>query len=297
MNNLTTFKAQYQQGEKNFANINLRQADLRGINLSQINLQGCDLTQANLTNVCLDEANLDNANLTEAILDQASLIKTSLNKANLTKASLIKTKLVRASLNEAILSQANLTNAFLTISYFNKALFTGASLKQTSINGALLLEADLTDADLLGANVRNTKFDSAYYNINTLFDADFDPIKFGMQKILAETEITISLLTKTFNSLYQISQHYLGNQMATRYWQSSRPDFDWLKQFHIDSLGQISFLGGENQVVSQENLKYYKIWLDSFIKSCSHILQDFSEIITRKQLIDVQLEVFLNKNL
>ncbi|GAB4244770.1 MAG: hypothetical protein Kow0049_34660 [Stanieria sp.] len=296
MNNLAKFKAQYQQGEKNFANINLRQADLRGINLSHINLQGSDLSQANLTEVCLDEANLDNANLTEAVLDQASLIKTSLNKANLTKASLIKTKLVRASLNEANLSEANLNSAFLTISYLNKAILTGASLNQASINGALMNEADLTNANLAGANVRNTKFDSAYYNINTLFDDNFDPIKVGMQKILLEEEITTNLLIEVFNSLCQLSQHYLGSQITTKYWQSSRPESDWLNGFQINNLGKVIFLGGENQSVSQENLKYYKQWLDSFIKSCSQVIQDFSKIIKEKEIINLELEQILKKN-
>lgn len=295
MNNFAEFKQQYQQGKKEFINFNLREADFKGINLSYLDLRGCNLIKANLTEVCLDEANLDNANLTEAILDRASLIKTRLNQANLTKASLIKTKLVRASLNEANLSQANFSNAFLTISCLDKTLLTGASFQEAAINGASFQEADLTDASFLRASLRHAKFNLSYYNFNTLFDSNFDPIEAGMQKIISIEDITTDLLTETFTSLCQLGQHYLGIQMITKYWQSSRPDFDWLKQFQINNLGQVTFIEENNQPVNQENIKYYKKWLDAFIKSCSLIIQDFPKIVNEKELIAFELEEILKQ--
>jgi uncharacterized protein YjbI with pentapeptide repeats len=285
----------YESGKKNFENIQLKEANLRGADLRHANFRGADLTGCDLTEACLDGANLDEANLSKVILDGASLVKTSLNNAILNKASLIKTKLIRASLKEANLREAALNQAYLTISYLNQASLNKASLKEALLNGAYLNEADLTDADLTGANLDNTRFKDAYYNKNTLFDSDFDPTKAGMQKILVEGEITAEILVKTFNSLCLLSQHYLGNQMTNRYWQSSRPDVDWLARFKMDSSGRVTFSGIDSESISIENLKWYHQWLNSFIKSCSQILNNFPEMIEKKQLIDPQINLILKK--
>jgi hypothetical protein len=285
----------YELGEKNFENIQIKEKNLEGLDLRHANLRGADLTGCNLTKACLDGANLDEANLSESILNEASLIKTSLNKVNLTKASLIKAKLVRANLTEANLRKANLNQAYLTISYLNKALLNKVSANQALLNGAYLNEADLTDADLTGANLHKARLELAYYNSNTIFDNDFDPINAGMQKILVEGEITAEVLVKIFNSLCQLSQHYLGHQMTTKYWQSSRPDLDFLNKFKIDNYGKVTFTGKVTESITMENLKYYYQWLDCFIESCSQIIHNFPEMIKEKQLMDAQINLFFNQ--
>jgi hypothetical protein len=125
-----------------------------------------------------------------------------------------------------------------------------------------------------------------------LFDADFDPIKAGMKKILMTEEITASILIEIFNSICQLSQHYLGHQMTVRYWQSSRPEIDWSNKFQMDSLGQITFVGADTETISEDNVKCYYQWIKSFIKSCSLIIQDFPKIIAERELINHQLEAF-----
>lgn len=54
---------QYAAGERNFAAIDLRGADLRGIQLTHSNLEGVNLSSANLSEASLGFVNLNRANL------------------------------------------------------------------------------------------------------------------------------------------------------------------------------------------------------------------------------------------
>ncbi len=78
------FLERFKKGEKDFTEINLARANLRGqslnkgINLSNANLREAELCEANLSSANLDEANLANANLYKAKLDSAKLVKANL---------------------------------------------------------------------------------------------------------------------------------------------------------------------------------------------------------------------------
>ena len=80
--------AAYQKGERDFAQVNLENANLRkanlvGINLQRANLKGANLEKADFQSADLSEADLSNANLTEVKLDAANLTGAILIKANL----------------------------------------------------------------------------------------------------------------------------------------------------------------------------------------------------------------------
>lgn len=112
----------YNAGERNFAGIDLRfanlsQADLSGADLSRANLQGANLQQATLSWVRLYGADLDGANLTDASLYRANLQRAKLNNAKLKRADLraadlIDAELVGADFSEADLWGVNLPNGF-----------------------------------------------------------------------------------------------------------------------------------------------------------------------------------------
>ena len=114
------FLERFKKGEKDFTEINLARANLRGqslnkgINLSNANLREAELCEANLSSANLDEANLANANLYKASLNSAKLVKANLIKANLSQAFLYRTDLREANLSAADLSKVNLAHVNLS---------------------------------------------------------------------------------------------------------------------------------------------------------------------------------------
>lgn len=89
-------KRRYAIGERNFANANLRCAELNHLNLSGVNLGWAKLNLANLSG-----ANLSGADLTAACLRDANLSGANLSGANLSRADLS-----GANLDDAIINGA-----------------------------------------------------------------------------------------------------------------------------------------------------------------------------------------------
>ncbi|MEA5532913.1 pentapeptide repeat-containing protein [Crocosphaera sp. XPORK-15E] len=279
----------YQAGQRNFQDYQLRRADLRGLNLSQTDFRGVDLSYANLRDV-----NFSGADLREAYLNEADLTGANLSGANLEGASIIKTYLIKANCDQTNFKGVYLTGAYLTKSTFKEANFRGAYL-----NGAKLVGAELEEA---------------YYDSQTRFDLAFNPQQARMRKIedkkqtidkseeIEETEkakihqqITVKEFLEIFNHLTQISYRYLGKTMTKKYWESSRPLFEWLEQFEINSTGEVVFKGELETVLSSAKLEWSKAWLNAFIQSCSQIVQNYPQMLDF-QLISLILSVNLPKN-
>lgn len=104
----------YQQGERDFRGLKLRDIYLRDVCLQGIDLSCADLRGASLMSVNLRGANLHRADLSEAFLIHANLSSANLTQANLTKAFLILANLHQSCLTEANLSHTNLTKANLS---------------------------------------------------------------------------------------------------------------------------------------------------------------------------------------
>jgi len=263
-NEVVEVQKRYAQGQRDFSKAQLRRADLRGVNLSGINLRGADLSYANLR-----DADLSYADLRECYLNEANLIGTKFKKANLEGAYLIKAYLTRASFDEACLQGAFLTGAYLTKVNLNKADLTGAYL---------------TGADLDGAYLKG-----ALYNEKTCFESGFNPVSAGMEKKSAKNssrkkKVTVEELVAAFNIVTQCSKQYLGGVMTAKYFESSRPNFEWLQNFAINKSAQITFSGVVDSTVTTMQLKWFEKWVNSFITSCSLIVRDFPNIIQQKQL-------------
>lgn len=265
LNNNGVFEVQkrYEQGQRDFSKMQLRRADLRGVNLSGINLQGADLSYANLR-----EADLSYADLRECYLNEANLIGTKFKGANLEGAYLIKAYVTRANFQEACLKGA---------------FFTGAYLTKVNLN-----KADLTGAYLTGADVKGAYLKGAFYNEKTCFEPGFNPISAGMEKKSAlntprKQKVTVEELVATFNLVTHCSKQYLGSSLTEKYFESSRPSFDWLENFQINKSAQITFSGVRGSVVTTLQLKWFEKWVNSFIKNCSLIVHDFPHIIEQNQ--------------
>ena len=291
----------YASGERRFRQVQLKKVDLKGANLAQIELRGADLSNANLReadlsnadlrDACLDGADLYNANLSRANLQGARLAKANLKEANLTRASLeqvhlegaflTKASMIRASLKEANLIGAHLNEANLGSANLSNAYLDGAYLIQTSLLKANLAEASVMGAFLSGAALSGANFNGAYYTDKTNFDASFDPVSAGLRKIQNRS---IEELLNAFKYLNDGANRYCGSKMTARYWESSRPDFEWLQQFQVNASGKITFSGNTTEPLTSVKLRYCQKWLDTFIDSCSKIIQEFPTLLDSSQI-------------
>jgi superfamily I DNA and RNA helicase len=120
-------------GGRNFQNIDLEKADLKGVYLANANLIG---------------ANLQQANLRSAHLDGVKLVVADLRNSDLTGISLKKAKLMGALLSTANLTGANLQGADLTNADLSHAKLIDANLADANLNGVNLTGANLTNAKL-----------------------------------------------------------------------------------------------------------------------------------------------------
>ncbi len=144
----------YTNGETNFQRTQLSSAPLIGISLKK---------------VVLDESNLKGANLTSCNLSYSSMIQVNLALANLNKAVLTEVNLEGACLN-----QANLREAHLERVNFQKASLQGADLSD-----AYLLQTCFAAADLKDAQLPSEYPYEVYYDSQTCFDDNFDPVSAG----------------------------------------------------------------------------------------------------------------------
>ncbi|MGK7942772.1 MAG: pentapeptide repeat-containing protein [Crocosphaera sp.] len=265
----------YQNGQRNFQDFQLRRADLRGINLCNTDFTGVDLSYANLRDV--DFSGVD---LRDAYLNEADLTGANLTGANLGDASLIKIYLIKANCYQTNFSGAYLNGAYLTKSTFKEAQFNGAYLNGAKLSGAKLI--------------------GAYYNKKTKFDSIFNPQKAQMIRIESEKkmieqpremtgiqttqnnpDITIEQFISIFNHLTEISRRYLGKTMTHKYWESSRPLFEWLDNFAITSSTEIIFKGEEElqTILTSTKFKWCQSWVITFIKNCSQIVQNYPQML------------------
>ncbi|MCU0536328.1 MAG: pentapeptide repeat-containing protein [Hydrococcus sp. Prado102] len=295
------FLERYAAGEKKFRQVQLKKADLKGTNLAGIDLRGSDLSYANLKETdlshadlretCLVGADFSKANLSRANLQGARLEKTNFKEANLTRASFEKAILEGAFLTKAIATRANFQGASLIGAHLNEADFNnanlaiayldGAYLIQTNLQRATLIEASLIGAFLSGAAVNGANFKGAYYTNKTNFDVSFDPASAGLRKVKMTT---LEEVMRTFTYLGECAGRYVGFKMTARYWESSRPDCEWLQNFQVNASGQITFAGNLKEPLTLARLLACSQWSNAFIKSCSAIVGQFPSLVDPEQI-------------
>ncbi len=206
----------YAEGHRNFSGSDLRgitvddidkevkYLDLREVILKGSNLKGIvlckyelkvDLCGANLSN-----CNLQGANLSKCQLDQCDFSGSDLKKANLDEVSCRGSDFIKAHLQN--IRSSNTSN--FTASNFAKANLSSASLhgsffhanfRMSNLQKAYFSGYDAQGVDFSDANLQDLQLDSkpnlkySYYNKNTKFSENFDPIAAGMELIEEESEI------------------------------------------------------------------------------------------------------------
>jgi uncharacterized protein YjbI with pentapeptide repeats len=227
------FLRRYQQGERNFAHIDLSGASLSGVNLREIDLTGANLTGANLSwsflsgaklvGACLRRADLRSAGLAGANLGQSNLSGANLAKADLRLACLLAADLNWAALPEADLGGADLQRvksdqinlekakldgaklmaAELMEANLNRASLVGANLTGAILREAHLVEANLRSAILIGANLSEADLNGAQMRSANLSEADLH------RAVLAGVDLTEAILDSADLSRANLAGAYL----------------------------------------------------------------------------------------
>lgn len=266
---------QYSEGERLFSQTNLQKANLEKAFLSQIDLSNSDLSYANLELADLNNASLRESYLVKANLSRANLFETDFNKADLTGANVTGANIIGANFAYANLSKAN----FSVTKLFETSKLTSNqnnnSQEITKYNKVNFHGAILTGAFFIGVNLSFANLAKAVYDDKTNFPLNFNPENAGMVHIRMMQTVALDQLLAQFNHSFSFANRYLGATIATKYFQTSCPDFDWLKQFQIDSNFRISFVGTVSSFVSVEQLTYFQEWLDAFHLACNKIIKNF----------------------
>lgn len=109
--------------------------------------------------------------------------------------------------------------------------------------------------------------------------------------------VTLNDALMALNHLSQFTTQYLGNHVIANYWKSSRPDQDWLTRFQLDRSARFTLLDTPAQqlqaALTPEQHQWIKEWVAQFIKRCSQVIRDFSNLIQQKALNDEQKKLLL----
>ncbi|ELS02695.1 putative low-complexity protein [Xenococcus sp. PCC 7305] len=154
---------------------------IKGFINGKSDFRDSELTQAPLNGVRLQSVILDNSILRQANLNNSNLSYSSFSEVNLALANLEMANLSHANFRQACLIEANLRRSNL-----ESANFQSANLQEADLRGANLLNASFASADLRGAKFSPAYSYDVYYDKNTAFDSNFNPIKAGwkLQKFL-----------------------------------------------------------------------------------------------------------------
>ncbi len=144
----------YNDGLKDFTQIELIKAPLMGISLKEVQLNGSNLMDSNFQG-----CNLSDSSLIQVNLASANFVKSILSRVNFERAYL-----VGANLQEAHLEKAN---------------FKSANLKDADLRDAYLFKTCFAGADLRGAKLSSRYDYEVYYDLDTVFDYGFDPMSVG----------------------------------------------------------------------------------------------------------------------
>lgn len=266
----------YSSGQRKFHQAQLEEANFFQAFLPQIDLSNSKLDYANL-----EQANLNKGNLSYSSLVKANLSRANLNGADFTGADLRGANLTSAQIIGANFSHANLTRTNLSLAKLVDKKSTANSKSQSSkierSNVANFHNANLSGTFFMGVDLSRANLIGAIYNNQTKFGSSFDPAELGMVYQDETKTFSLSELLARFNYLLDRSNSYLGPTISHKYFNSSRPKFDWLKGVQLDLRNKIVLADSKLNSVSALQLEQFQQWVDTFTKSCSQIIKNFPE--------------------
>lgn len=138
----------YQEGKRDFSNLDLNGLSIFEAIMPEVNFQGSSLRSAYLPYGQFNRLEAQGVDLQCSELGDIQLYQANLSQANLTQA-----QLVRANLRSAILVEADLRDANLQGADLRDADLRGADLRGANLTQANLEQANLSAAQLEGANL------------------------------------------------------------------------------------------------------------------------------------------------
>ena len=127
----------------------------------------------------------------------------------------------------------------------------------------------------MGVDLSKASLVGAIYSHKTKFGSKFNPPDFRMVYQDETKTFSLGKLLTRFNYLLDCSNSYLGPTITAKYFNSSRPELDWLKGVQLDHQHRIFMLDKKLNSFNVEQLEQFRKWIDAFTKSCSQIIKDF----------------------
>ena len=84
--------------------------------------------------------------------------------------------------------------------------------------------------------------------------------------------------------------------MTQKYWEASRPVFEWLELFEINSAGEISFNGDLDTPINPTKFQWLQAWVKSFLQSCSQIFPKYPKMLDEQLVKGVLFPNSITKN-
>ena len=273
----------------NFANANLKNADFRLANLSGTNFNG-----ANLENTLFHFAKFDGVDISEAGLSEIDLRYTDISGAILTNTDLSNKDLTLTNLSGQDISRHDLTNTKLSKSNLSNAKLPNSGLPR-DLNYVNLHGVDLSGKDLSEIDFSHSRLDDANLENTNLFnskfiDVDFTKIK---NKSLAGADLSTATITYSDLSGVNLSGAILSQ---TNFWNANLSGVDFtdigvripsIPEPFIVEIHGVSFLDANLSDSNFEgvNLSHQGVYHKVF-KNKAH-LKDLPQVTVTKDLWDL----------
>ncbi|MBD2313270.1 hypothetical protein H6G20_16510 [Desertifilum sp. FACHB-1129] len=113
------------------------------------------------------------------------------------------------------------------------------------------------------------------------------------------SQVTLKEILLALNHLSEFTTHYLGTAVIANYWKSSRPEVQWLNEFHITRGAEITFgetTGSEaslHEAVDLQQIQWIQAWVSAFITRCTRVIRDFPLLVEQTALSEQQKKLLL----
>lgn len=110
--------------------------------------------------------------------------------------------------------------------------------------------------------------------------------------VVTVPDITLQDAIAALNQLSQFTVQYLGGNVVTNYWKTTRPAVPWLQQFQVERSALIRFAAAEsafeNVLLTLQQQQWLQDWVEAFIQRCSKVMRDFPRTVRQQALSDRQ---------
>ncbi len=113
----------------------------------------------------------------------------------------------------------------------------------------------------------------------------------GFKQVIVKVEDLVIAL----NQLSKFSNSHLGATLTLKNWKSTRPNFEWLDNFQINTSTEITFSGVVADSANALQLQGIQEWVTAFINQGSQFIRDFSTIIEQKRIGELQGGILLSR--